>query len=611
MTRRPTALVSALIALGTLATAAVGAVGSSPGPADTSVTTVAAGTSTRPALRPGHAGRSTPGAAAAPSTYAQRPTADTGGDSTGKGPARHSVTVNPLVGERDRPNIVVIMADDARNDDLRFMPNVQRLIGDQGVRFTNTFSPQPLCCPARASFVTGQYSHNHHVWSHVSPYGFQALHDTSTLPVWLHQVGYDTTFLGKYLNGYGIQPLRNGEPSLRYVPPGWTDWQGAVDGGAGAGTALDGGTYRYFDTTLNVNGRLEPHHGAYQTYLFSRIAQQVFRTQARSPNPFFSWLSFVAPHHGGPIESDDPKPLLRPDGHLERFGNPARPESVRGRFDDVIRHAPGYRNERNVSDKPFFIRANPPMDKAERLAVREDARQRAEALSVLDDEVAKMFDVLRRTGELDNTYVVFTSDNGYFLGEHRMRQGKILPYEPSLRVPLLVRGPGIPAGQVRTDPFTLIDFAPTLLQIAGAPVPKSVDGVGMLDVAEHGDRGWDRGILTETGPRAVGSDVAESDNFLVDKGDGPSPLRFSQGVRTGRYLYVEHASRERELYDLRTDPRQVTNLVDRPRMRRVVKALAHELDTLRDCVGAQCAAPLPALLRTSHPAPPLPDGSYD
>jgi len=116
-------------------------------------------------------------------------------------PRRHTVSVTPLVGAHDRPNVLVIMTDDARNDDLRFMPHVRHLIGDQGVRFTNTFSPQPLCCPARASFLTGEYSHNHHVWSHAPPYGFQALHDASTLPVWLNQAGYDTSFLGSTSTG--------------------------------------------------------------------------------------------------------------------------------------------------------------------------------------------------------------------------------------------------------------------------------------------------------------------------------------------------------------------------------------------------------------------------
>jgi arylsulfatase A-like enzyme len=204
--------------------------------------------------------------------------------------------------------------------------------------------------------------------------------------------------------------------------------------------------------------------------------------------------------------------------------------------------------------------------------------------------------VLEATGELDNTYVLFTSDNGFFLGEHRRRHGKTLPYEPSLRVPLLLRGPGIPAGERRTDPFAMIDFAPTFLAMAGAQPEPSVDGQSMLGVAEHGDRGWRRGILTETGPREIGPDVAISG--LLDRPRGPSPLRFSQGVRTARYLYVEHASRERELYDLRRDPGELVNLVDRPAQASVVRALARQLDLLRACRAAGCRVPLPASLRT-------------
>jgi arylsulfatase A-like enzyme len=525
-------------------------------------------------------------------------------------PRQRTVSVAPLVGRPDRPNVLVIMTDDARNDDLRFMPHVRHLIGDQGVRFTNTFSPQPLCCPARASFLTGEYSHNHHVWSHAPPYGFQALHDASTLPVWLNEAGYDTSFLGKYLNGYGVQRLRTGAPSLRYVPPGWTDWRGSVDGGVTAGSALDGGTYRYFDTTLNDNGRLMPHQGVYQTTLLGQLTRDELRQQVASPRPFFSWVSYVAPHHGGPTEADDPAPVRRADGTTQVFQNPARPRRVWGRFDSVVTHAPGYEGERDVRDKPFFIRNLPKLTPDEQRGVLEDARQRAEALSLVDRQVALTMRTLRQTGQLRDTYVVFTSDNGYFLGEHRMRQGKILPYEPSLRVPLMIRGPGIPQGQVRTDPFTLIDFAPTILEAAGVQVPSTVDGESLLGVARRGDRGWRRGILTETGPRLVSQDAEESDNFL-ENASGPSPLRFSQGVRTGDYLYVEHASRERELYDLRSDPREVTNLVARPGMRSVVRLLAHELDLLRNCKGAACRRPLPLRLRTAAPAAPLPDGRPD
>ncbi len=428
--------------------------------------------------------------------------------------------------------------------------------------------------------------------------------------MWLNDAGYDTSFLGKYLNGYGIQKLRDGEPSLRYVPPGWTDWRASVDGGAEAEPGLDGGTYRYFDTTLNDNGRLTPHQGVYQTTLLGQLTRDELRQQVASPNPFFTWVSYVAPHHGGPAEADDPAPVLRSDGTTQVFRNPARPRRVWGRFDRQIPHAPGYEGEADVRDKPFFIRGLPRLTPAEQLGVRADARQRAEALSLVDRQVQLTMRTLRQTGELDNTYVVFTSDNGYFLGEHRMRQGKILPYEPSLRVPLMIRGPGIPAGQVRTDPFTMIDLAPTILAAGGVQGPRTIDGVSLLDVAKHGDRGWTRGILTETGPRLVSQEAEESDNFLVNT-SGPSPLRFSQGVRTGDFLYVEHASRERELYDLRSDPREVTNLVDRPAMRRVVRRLAHELDVLRNCRGTGCRQPLPVSLRTRAPAGPLAPGQPD
>ena len=524
---------------------------------------------------------------------------------------RPSVTAESVVGANDRPNILVLMTDDMRNDDLRFMPHVRELIGDQGVHFANMFSPQPLCCPARASFDTGLYSHNHHVWSHVSPYGFRALDDRQTLPVWLHGLGYDTAFLGKYLNGYGRQP-KYGRSSLRYVPPGWTDWRGSIDNRKHTGGHLSGGTYRYFDTTLSNNGQLEPHDGEFQTHLYSRITQQLVRRESRSPNPFFAWISFTTPHSGTPKEKDDPRPVPLDDGTVQVFQNPARPNYVKGRFDQRISRIPGGDDPRDeVAKKPFFIRERSPITPLEESDVLEDYRQRVEALSVVDDEVANIMESLERSGELDNTYVVFTSDNGYFLGEHRMRQGKILPYDPSLRVPLMMRGPGIPAGQVRTDPFLMPDFAPTFLDAAGAAPRPGLDGQSMLPIARYGDRGWTRGILTETGPRVIGEDVKESDNFLVDdnelsvelQGSRYATLRFSIGVRTGRYLYVEHASHERELYDLKTDPRQFVNVVDKPRMAHVVRLLARELDRLKDCVGPECRQPMPPTLQMRHPVP--------
>ena len=183
-----------------------------------------------------------------------------------------------------KPNVVMVMADDMRTDDLRFMPSVRRLLVGRGLSFRNSFSPYPLCCPARASFLTGRYAHNHHVFSHEDPYGFRSFDDHATIATALHQAGYHTGFVGKYLNGYGAQPsLVTGGPSFRYVPAGWTDWYGAVERPADSGYP-SGGTYNYLHTLFNVNGRIDDtHKGQYQTNVLGSFARGLVTKYHRSP----------------------------------------------------------------------------------------------------------------------------------------------------------------------------------------------------------------------------------------------------------------------------------------------------------------------------------------
>ena len=513
------------------------------------------------------------------------------------GPA--GVALEPAFDELpdDRPNIVVIMTDDMREDELRWMPNVQRLIEDRGVRFVNSFSPYPLCCPARASFLTGQYTHNHEVWSNSSKYGFRALKDRSTVATDLADAGYRTAFLGKYLNGYGTSPAPDGsaEDSFHYVPPGWHDWRGSVNDLYAAGTPEAGGTYSYFDTTLNDNGVLRGNGGVYQTRMFGAETEDMLYDLSRSPSPFFLWASYVAPHAGGPVEPDDPEPVLRDNGREHALTTPARPADVKGALDAQLDGPLGAVREGDLSDKPVFLRNSPTLNDAEVEALTEVTRQRAESLYVVDQEVARTVEVLERLGELDDTVLVFTSDNGYFLGEHGMLQTKRMPYQSALRVPTIMAGPGIPEGEVRRDPFLTNDFAPTFLELAGARTSRVMDGVSMLDVARGGDRGWTRAVLTESGPRNLRSGEPPA---LERYPAGPSSLRFSQGIRTPRFLYVEHATRERELYDLRADPLELTNIVDRPRMRRTVLDLASTLESLRTCAGPSCTRSMPPALRT-------------
>ncbi len=569
------AAVTAAITVG--AGSPVGAIG--PGP-DAGATAAASGTTAAPTVVPAAGGTSAPGAPPSPAPE----------DSAG---AVSSSMTDGFPG--DRPNIVVIMTDDMRQDELAWMPNVRHLIEDRGVSFVNSFSPYSLCCPARASFVTGQYTHNHGVWSNTARFGFSALDDSSTMATDLSAAGYQTAFLGKYLNGYGTEPLPDGSSAdSRYVPPGWQDWRGSVSKIFGEGTPEAGGTYSYFDTTLNVNGTLQGNQGAYQTRLFGDQSADMLEELARSPKPFFLWASYVAPHVGGPKEKDDPRRVVRGDGSRMKVTTPARPRDAVGLFDDRITGPLGAVAERDMSDKPSYLRRNPTLNEAERKALTAVSRQRAESLHVVDQEVAHTVDVLEQTGELDDTLLVFTSDNGYLMGEHGVFKSKRLPYESSLRVPTLMAGPGIPAGEVRHDPFMTIDFAPTFLDLAGGRTDRVMDGVSMLDVARTGDEGWTRAVFTETGPlpQTKGTGLVR-ENLPA----GPSALRFSQGVRTPGYLYAENATKERELYDLGADPSELTSIADRPRMSSVAARLAEVLDQMRTCRGSACAAPLPRALQ--------------
>ncbi|HYO39516.1 MAG TPA: sulfatase [Nocardioidaceae bacterium] len=502
----------------------------------------------------------------------------------------------PAPAQSARPNIVTIVTDDMRTDDLRWMPQVRRLLAGGGLTFRNSFSPYPLCCPARASLLTGQLAHNHRVLSHRPPFGFGSFDDSRTLATSLNTSGYNTLFLGKYLNGYGLQRSRvTGRPSFRYVPPGWTEWYAAVSRPPRSGYR-SGGTYNYWNTLLNVNGRIDDsHRGQYQTTVLGRLARSLVRTYHRSRKPFFLYLAPVAPHFGSPREDDDPRPTLDPaTGRRLTIKTPARPRWVRGRFDREIPRASGMPadggpSEADVRDKPEPIRTLPELNDWEREAVRTSTRQRAEALFVLDREVARLLATLRATDELDNTVVMLTSDNGYFLGEHRMRQGKVKPHEPSLRVPFLIAGKGIPRGS-RFDPVSTPDLTATVLDLAGARPPRVPDGRSVLPSVRR-DRGWRAPVVTEgleparvfRGPPAI---------------PGFRDARTTSGVRTAQWKYVRYRDGHGELYDLDADPNELVSRFGDPRYAAVQARLHRVWLSSKDCVGRACRAQLPAGLQS-------------
>ncbi len=492
-----------------------------------------------------------------------------------------------------RKNVLVIETDDMRWDDLRWMPQVRRLLVRKGLSFENSFAPYPLCCPSRASFLTGRYAHNHHVYSHVDPFGFASFDDKRTIATVLQKAGYRTALVGKYLNGYGEQPLRRtGEPSLNYEPPGWNQWLAGSDHAWSSTDPFHGGTYDYFSLVQNVNGRIVASPGRYSTDVLAEQARSVMARFGKRPEPWFVWWTPVAPHHGSPYESDDPPRSLRTDGGYTTWATPARPSWVKGRFDEQITHGSGTpptgSAEQDVSDKPRYLRRQTELTGAERDAETEVTRQRAESLYALDVQIGRTISDLSRSGQLANTVIMFTSDNGYYLGEHRKRQGKINLHEPSLRVPLVIAGAGVPRGK-RYDPVTTVDLAPTLAAYAGVRMPKA-DGIDLTPLIQQGDRGWDRPVVTE-GMMPEGK-YAERHRL------GPSPLN-TRGLRLGRWKITRYSTGEVELYDLEADPLELRNLSRVPRHAAVLADLKDLYRSYAGCRRAECSAPLPEAFRVS------------
>jgi N-acetylglucosamine-6-sulfatase len=446
-----------------------------------------------------------------------------------------------------RPNIVVIETDDQTQASARAMPRLQELVGREGATFTRSFVSFPLCCPSRATLFTGQYAHNHHVIHNLPPLGgYLALDKTNWLPLWLQRAGYRTIQIGHTLNGYGQDNLDKTE-----VPPGWDEWN----------APLDPSTFDYVDFTLNQNGALVQHH-EYQTDLYNRMAVNAIQEQAGTGRPFFLYLAYSAPHAGRPHTDDDPPGVGSPDPAPEwrdRFAGQPLPRD------------PSF-NEANVRDKPREVARRRRLSRFRIAELRETYQQGLETLQSVDEGVGAIRDALLRTGELQNTLVIYTSDNGYFHGEHRLGAGKGMVYEPAVRVPLLVRGPGVPRGVRMKQLVANVDLAPTILDAAGAVAGRAMDGRSLFGLLHDRGRDWGRALLLEN-PTGANNGSAWS------------------AIRTYRYLYAEHSwTGERELYDLRRDPYELRSLVRDRRYAGVRRALARRLRALRRCAGRSCRA---------------------
>ncbi|MFD1945476.1 sulfatase-like hydrolase/transferase [Nocardioides aestuarii] len=453
----------------------------------------------------------------------------------------------------------MVMVDDMAATDLRWMPRIRRVIGARGVTFADGISPNPMCCPARAAFLTGEESHNNGVWSNTQPNGgYAALDGDPRLPEWLQEVGYRTAFFGKHLNGFKAEQAAS--------EPGWD----VLD-------ALVRGVYSYRNfTTWNDGDPVDVRRG-YVTDHLSDAARRTVRRFSRqdADAPFFLWISHVGPHNARTTRCDPgcwdpPIPAARDRGDLAGVRSPTR-------------KLPSF-NRANGEDAPPFLRG---LERSSRRSIDTLHQRRVETLRSVDRSVVHLVRTLRRTDELDDTVLVFTSDNGYLLGQYRY-VGKRLPYEDAVRVPLLVRGPGVPAGREVTGTATTADLSATVVDLAGARPPAPLDGTSLVPAFADGVTSRES-ALVQTGASIQGEGDGE-----VGQEPGLRGWLY-RGYRDERWTYVRYPDPAgpdtpafEELFDRQQDPFELENLASSARHADTLAELRSRARRLEGCSGSSC-----------------------
>lgn len=456
-----------------------------------------------------------------------------------------------------KPNLIFILTDDQDLSSLAYMPKTLELLGAQGMTFRNHFVPLSLCCPSRATLLTGLHTHNHKVFTNFPPDGgfasFAAQgHEERTLATALHDAGYRTALIGKYLNGYPDQD----DPT--HIPPGWDEWVSPVKGSPYA-------AYRY---TTNENGQLVKHGSKAEDYMTDMLSKKATAfVRSADGQPFFLFLSTYAPH----------KPATVAKRH-------------QGLFPGLQAPRPPSFNEADVRDKPPRIRGLKLLKPEQIAAIDTLYRKQVLSLQAVDEAVAALVEALRETGQLDNTFIAFTTDNGYHLGQHRLEPGKYTIYEPDIHVPLLVRGPGVPAGVEVAALTSAVDLVPTFAELAGATLPVEPDGRSLVPFLQgQAPASWRQAVLLEQFRYPAAP---------PDEGGPPRPSGH-MGLRTEAFKYVEHGiGGTREVYDLGKDPDELLNLRDRV-PEAWMDQLSQRARALLSCRGETCrqleAQPLPDL----------------
>ena len=484
----------------------------------------------------------------------------------------------PQAKAQTRPNIILVTTDDQTMGQLTeaTMPRTLDLLGREGTTFTNAIATTPLCCPSRASMITGQYGHNNGILSNAGGYK-HLIGKRNVLPMWLKRAGYRTAHVGRYLNTY------KGDRAA----PGWQRWFSMLE------------PRIYFDYDVQLKNGDEEHFGKrrrnYVTSVINKQAVGMARELVKGPRPFFLQVDHLAPHSDG-VGGELGTPC-------ERSAIP--PSHAADGFEQVQLPRPPSFDEQDVSDKPTFIQVQPNLDAEDVSELERQWRCRLASLPSVDAGVGRIYDAIEAAGELENTAIIFVSDNGFFFGEHRVVREKYHAYEEAVRIPLMIRFPASVGGAGLTvhAPVANIDIPPTILELAGASpcVPEGcrvLDGRSLVSLAAAGATDWpfDRPLLVELDRRNSGTGLT-----LL-------PCEY-HGVRLDGQLYVEYDSVPNsvtgvcedsdavEHYDLAADPFELQNLFPAPQgtgTRSVQEELAARLAVLRDCAGIEGRDPQPA-----------------
>ena len=438
----------------------------------------------------------------------------------------------------DRPNIVFVMTDDLDELVMEQLGGIRSIMNANGVTFENAYVTYSLCCPSRATFFRGQYSHNHGVigidtatptsgdvkWRGLG-------RDQDTVATWLNDAGYQTKYIGKYMNGY--RDL--------YKPPGWDEWFVLQGDGIDDGDVIN--------NQVNDNGtsvKLTDH----STDVFANEAIDFIETSSANAAPFFVMVGTKAPH--------DPPEVA--DRYQDEFATTPLPQ-------------PPNFNEVDVSDKPAWVQSYPRLSSSVIDNNTAKYRQGLRSMLSVEDLLRQTITTLQNTGELDNTYIFFTTDNGTHRGQHRIPFGKKTAYEDDIGVPLMVRGPGVPAGAVREQLVINNDLAPTIAELAGVNVPTFVDGKSFAPLLGGSPpSSWRTAFLEESWKEEGGT------NAIVPT---------HKSVHTQDHILIEYNTGEKELYDLNADPYQ---LQSKPRAgnEQLYSTLEDRLNALRACSGEAC-----------------------